>query len=299
MVEADQTNSKTVIKHKSKYGPSDKWYSIFLISPAMIVLIFFGLVPLFYAIYLSFHFADLTVGGVQGWVGLENFRDAMNNAEFWSSTGRTLIFTAFSVGIEMVLGIILAYMINQLRWFKGAIRALFLLPMASAPAAVGLVWRYLYDPDLEYARQPEHHRRHDLARCERQRHAGPGRDRRLGGSDGGLARQPGATGGHGHDGHRRELQLFPPAERYVQRGGDGRGPRTGRGLGIRRAPPARMVKASPTRIRSRWPADRATRRPTSATTERRMPWATVSGATSMGMASRMPASRDWLTCRSR
>jgi multiple sugar transport system permease protein len=148
MGEADSTNIQTKTKRTPGNGLSDKWYSIFLVSPAMVVLIFFGLVPLFYAIFLSFHYADLTVGGVQGWVGLANFRDALNNSDFWNATGRTLIFTVFSVGIEMVLGIILAYMINQLKWFKGIIRALFLLPMASAPAAVGLVWRYLYDPDF-------------------------------------------------------------------------------------------------------------------------------------------------------
>jgi multiple sugar transport system permease protein len=147
MGEAVLPNSQNK-KNKPHYGPSDKWYSIFLVSPAMVVLIFFGLVPLFYAIYLAFHYADLTVGGVQGWVGLTNFKDALNNEEFWDSTGRTLIFTAFAVGIEMILGIILAFMINQLKWFKGIIRALFLLPLASAPAAVGLVWRYLYDPDF-------------------------------------------------------------------------------------------------------------------------------------------------------
>ncbi len=79
---------------------------------------------------------------------LDNFRDALNNDEFWSATGRTLEFTVFAVGLEMIFGILLAFLINQLKWFKGIIRALFLLPMASAPAAVGLVWRYLYDPDF-------------------------------------------------------------------------------------------------------------------------------------------------------
>ena len=114
----------------------------------MVVLVFFGLVPLFYAIYLAFHYADLTTGPIGAFVGLENFRNALNNQQFWSSTGRTLEFTIGSVAIEMILGIALAFLINQLKWFKGIIRALFLLPLASAPAAVGLVWRYLYDPDF-------------------------------------------------------------------------------------------------------------------------------------------------------
>jgi multiple sugar transport system permease protein len=127
---------------------SDRWYSYLLVTPAMIVLIFFGLVPLFYAIYLAFHHVDLISGGIGGFVGLDNFREALNDNVFWSATGRTLIFTIASVGIEMVLGISLAFLINQIKWFKGIIRALFLLSLACAPAAVGLVWRYLYDPDF-------------------------------------------------------------------------------------------------------------------------------------------------------
>jgi multiple sugar transport system permease protein len=148
MGEAELTSIHADAKGYRKNRLSDKWHSTLLVSPAMIVLIFFGLVPLFYAIFLSFHYADLTAGGIQGWVGLDNFRDALNNEEFWNATGRTLVFTISAVGLEMVLGIVLAFVINQIKWCKGIIRALFLLPLASAPAAVGLVWRYMYDPDF-------------------------------------------------------------------------------------------------------------------------------------------------------
>jgi multiple sugar transport system permease protein len=61
---------------------------------------------------------------------------------------RTLFFAVVSVSIQMTLGILLAFLINSLKWFKGLIRSLFLLPLASAPAAVGMIWRYLYDSDF-------------------------------------------------------------------------------------------------------------------------------------------------------
>ncbi len=148
MAVATKDTSQTLPGKAIKEGLSDRLYSYLLVTPAMVVLIFFGLVPLFYAIYLAFHYADLTAGGIGAFIGLENFRAALNNAQYWSATARTLEFTVFSVGLEMILGITLAFLINQLKWFKGIIRALFLLPLASAPAAVGLVWRYLYDPDF-------------------------------------------------------------------------------------------------------------------------------------------------------
>jgi multiple sugar transport system permease protein len=39
-------------------------------------------------------------------------------------------------------------LLNGLRWFKGLVRGLILLPLAASPAAVGLIWRYMYHPDF-------------------------------------------------------------------------------------------------------------------------------------------------------
>ena len=129
---------------------SDKMYSALLVAPAMIVLFFFGLFPLFYAINLAFRYVDLTAGPTTDWsfVGLTNFRYALNNTVFWQSSQRTLFFAIISVSIQLLLGISLAFLINRLKWFKGIIRSLFLMPLASAPAAVGMIWRYLYDSDF-------------------------------------------------------------------------------------------------------------------------------------------------------
>ncbi len=129
---------------------SDGAYGALLVSPAMIVLFFFGLFPLFYAINLSFRHVDLTGGPSVIWqyVGLDNYRYALNSDVFFQASVRTLFFAVISVSVQMVLGISLAFLLNSLRWIKGVIRALFLLPLASAPAAVGMIWRYLYDSDF-------------------------------------------------------------------------------------------------------------------------------------------------------
>ena len=58
-------DTRTVPK-KQRRAMSDTWFSVLLILPAMIIIAFFALYPLFYAIDVSFRFADLTGGGVQG-----------------------------------------------------------------------------------------------------------------------------------------------------------------------------------------------------------------------------------------
>ena len=56
-------------------GMSDRWFSILLITPAMVVILVFALLPLAYALDVSFRFADLTRGRLGDFVGLD---DPMN-----------------------------------------------------------------------------------------------------------------------------------------------------------------------------------------------------------------------------
>jgi multiple sugar transport system permease protein len=138
-----------VQKGKTKKILSDTWYSLLLITPAMLIIGFFALFPLFYAINIAFRYADLTSPiGIGGFVGLDNFRFALNDRFFWSSTRVTVIFTVAAVSIEMVLGIAIAFLLHGAKWFKGIVRSVLLLPLASAPAAVGLIWRYMYHPEF-------------------------------------------------------------------------------------------------------------------------------------------------------
>jgi len=134
---------------KPKRGLSDTWYSLLLIAPAMLIISIFALFPLFYAINIAMRYADLTSPvGIGGFVGLDNFRFALNDQFFWNSTQVTVYFTVAAVTFEMVLGIGIAFLLHGAKWFKGIIRALLLLPLAAAPAAVGLIWRYMYHPEF-------------------------------------------------------------------------------------------------------------------------------------------------------
>jgi multiple sugar transport system permease protein len=130
---------------KRRRAISDGWFSFWMILPAMIIIVFFALVPLFYAINMSFHYADLTRGGIQQFTGLENYRIVLFDSYFWKCVRTTLLFTIFAVSIEMILGVFIAFLINGATVGKGLIRSLLILPLATAPAVTGLFWRYLYD----------------------------------------------------------------------------------------------------------------------------------------------------------
>lgn len=128
---------------------SDMAYAWLLIVPAMILILIFAIIPLAFAINVSFRFADLTSPrGVAEFVGLANYHFALNDSFFWSSVQRTLTFAISAVIVEMVLGVAIAFLLNGQRWFKGITRSLIILPLAASPFAVGLIWRYMYHPDF-------------------------------------------------------------------------------------------------------------------------------------------------------
>jgi multiple sugar transport system permease protein len=147
-VTSDETLEETLPAPTAKKQPrtmSDTWFSILLITPAMLIILFFALVPLAYAIDVSFRFADLTRGDLGEFVGLDNYRTVLADSYFWQSVRVTLFFTVFAVAIEMILGIFIAFLVNGATVGKGLIRSLLILPLATAPAVTGLFWRYLYD----------------------------------------------------------------------------------------------------------------------------------------------------------
>lgn len=140
---------KKTRNQRKKKGMSDNVYSILLVTPAMIIIGISALFPLFYAINIAFRYADLTSPvGIGEFVGLDNFRFALNDDFFWNSTKVTLTFAISAVSIEMVLGIGIAFLLNGTKWLKGLTRSVLLLPIAAAPAAVGLIWRYMYHPEF-------------------------------------------------------------------------------------------------------------------------------------------------------
>lgn len=124
---------------------SDRWFSILLIAPAMAVILVFALLPLAYALNVSFHFVDLTRGGAGNFVGLDNYRTVLHDSAFWASVWVTVKFTLAAVILEMVLGIAIAFLIHGATRGKGIIRSLMVLPLATSAAVTGLFWRYLYD----------------------------------------------------------------------------------------------------------------------------------------------------------
>lgn len=104
--------------------------------------------PVAYAMFLSFHEWS---GGrtAPSYVGTGNYRRLLaDDPRFWAALRRTAVFTVAAVGLQTVLGVATALVINREFFGKKVFRTIFVLPMILTPVAVALLWRLMFNPQL-------------------------------------------------------------------------------------------------------------------------------------------------------
>jgi multiple sugar transport system permease protein len=117
------------------------------LMPSVIVLLAVSLFPQIYALVNSLRFYNLGVDlDPRGFVGLDNYADALTDGTFMGSIGRTLLFAAGVTVVEVVLGVLLALLLRLNLPGTGIARSVLVMPVAIAPAVAGLAFRSMYDP---------------------------------------------------------------------------------------------------------------------------------------------------------
>lgn len=116
------------------------------VSPALAVMIFIGIFPFIYVVWLSFH--EYNVFSLKGWTfaGLNNYLALLHDERFLDSLYKTLLFMGATCGIEITLGLALALLLTQQFVGRGVFRTILALPLSMAPAAIGSMWVLMTRP---------------------------------------------------------------------------------------------------------------------------------------------------------
>ncbi len=118
---------------------------ILFAGPNLLLFSLFSYWPMIENVRLSTQRWDL-LSPVRIDVGLENYRYLIENDTFHQVLWNTLYFTVAAVGLSLLLGLLIALLLNQrLRWRNGA-RAVVFAPYMISGAAIGIVWAYIFDP---------------------------------------------------------------------------------------------------------------------------------------------------------
>ncbi|WP_369199822.1 carbohydrate ABC transporter permease [Streptomyces sp. PU-14G] len=133
-------------KRERRFLHRDKWWGYALIAPAGLGLAVFYLWPVLQTLYFSF--TEWGPFGGTSWIGLENYRTMLHDPEVWQALGNSLIYTVLvllGIPVSMVLAVLL-----NLKGMRGTgfYRTLYFLPVVTMPAAVAVVWRWLYNGDV-------------------------------------------------------------------------------------------------------------------------------------------------------
>lgn len=114
------------------------------VAPTIIGLLILNIIPIIQTFYLTF-FKTGAFGKGSKFVGLANYQKLLNDAQVWQATWNTIKYMLLVVPPTIIIALILAVLLNGKVKGKNIYRTIYFLPMVAAPAAVTMVWKWLYN----------------------------------------------------------------------------------------------------------------------------------------------------------
>jgi ABC-type sugar transport system permease subunit len=128
---------------------SDEKIFAIAIAPYFFIMLVLTAVPVVFLIYISFTGLKLTnIGGTFSLIGLDNFIQLLSDQRFLNSMWVTVKFITIQVAIQLVLGLFIALLLNNIKRGATIIKSLFVVPLVVPPVLVGLIFRVLCTPQL-------------------------------------------------------------------------------------------------------------------------------------------------------
>lgn len=125
-----------------------------MLAPTLVLMAIVAAYPIGYAIWLSLHQYSRTQAGVKRWVGFENYSAALfgdtsgfaaaagiASADFWAAFWHTAVFAVISVGLELLIGLGMALIMNAAFRGRALLRATILVPYAVLTIVSAIVWQ--------------------------------------------------------------------------------------------------------------------------------------------------------------
>ena len=125
---------------------ADRWLPKLVLSPTLAASLVF--VYGFILITVALSFTESRLLPNWEWAGLERYADLFDNERFWTSAKNLVIFGGLFIGISLIVGLLLAILLDQKIRGEGFLRAVYLYPMALSFIVTGTAWKWLLNPGL-------------------------------------------------------------------------------------------------------------------------------------------------------
>ncbi len=133
-------------KRTRKQKNEAKW-GLIMVAPTLLGLLVLNFYPIVQTIYLSFcKTGDFGIGNV--FIGLENYVNVLKDPEVFQALINTFKYAILTVPFGISISLVLAVLLNRKMRGRTLYRTIYFLPMICAPAAVAMVWRWMYNMDF-------------------------------------------------------------------------------------------------------------------------------------------------------
>ncbi|KZE82533.1 carbohydrate ABC transporter permease [Paenibacillus elgii] len=114
--------------------------------PATLIFVFFAIIPIFWSAYYGFF--DWKGIGAAKFIGFDNYVEVVRDPIFWLSFKNNMLIVAASVFGQIPIALILALVLTSSSLFQRMIRASVFMPMVLSSVVVGIIWSYIYHPQI-------------------------------------------------------------------------------------------------------------------------------------------------------
>ena len=136
----DRVLDRAVPKHRMP----DRNFRLWLVFPAILLLLLIGLFPLVYSLVISFQNLTMTDQDTS-FHGLMNYAQLFRDHRLWQAILHTLLITAVALPLELVLGLLMAQLLLDNMPGRQLFIALIVLPTIISPIVAGATWRLMFD----------------------------------------------------------------------------------------------------------------------------------------------------------
>lgn len=124
-----------------------RWLPWVLIAPQLLIIGIFFFWPAGQAVLQSFQMED-AFGMSSEWVGLDNFRQLLDDPTYLNSFKRTALFSVLVAGIGIATSLALAIFADRIIRFAMVYKTLLIVPYAVAPVIAGVLWVFMFSPSI-------------------------------------------------------------------------------------------------------------------------------------------------------
>lgn len=129
---------------KKWIGKNDNLAAYLFLAPFLIIYALFMVYPIIRGLFISFH--KYQIGVEPQFTGLENYRVMIKDAYFWEALGNTLYFVVISTPVLIIVGLLIALLVNSKLKGITFIRASFFLPFILSISVMASVWVFIFQP---------------------------------------------------------------------------------------------------------------------------------------------------------